>query len=644
MCGPRTRRYHALLLPTSTTGQRWVLVNGVDVVVTTPAGQFPLSVQRYVGGAAAPQTEALLQEFSSEPWPRWRYRLPDGTAIEAELLVQQGDGVTLMSWKLQPGSPVTGPVGLRVRPFFAGRDYHALHHENPGFHFAAIPARSADRWQFAPYPGVPGIVLAASGQYRHDPHWYRGFEYAEELARGFDAVEDLVAPGELSFLLAGAAGAAGTATTEAFLLLAAAGDDIASRLPAPELTATAWAQQIRAAEHTRRAGFASPIERAADAYFITTPAGATVIAGYPWFTDWGRDTFIALRGLALARTGDDARDQVARAVLLRWADAVSEGMLPNRFIQLGEAPEYNSVDAALWFVIAVHDYLGLAGRAADSHGDDRRRLVAAVAAILDGHLHGTRARIQVGDDGLLAAGQPGLQLTWMDAKVGDWVVTPRVGKPVEVQALWLNALAVGVGTGGPRAQVWQQVFQQGCASFATRFWDPRHGRLHDVVDVDHRSGIVDSSFRPNQIFAVGGLPLALLDGERARAVVDAVEAALVVPLGLRTLAPDDPAYCGRYHGNPRERDAAYHQGTVWPWLMGPFVEAWVRVRNNSAQAKSEARRRFLAPLLQHLGDVGVGHVSEIADGDFPHRAGGCPFQAWSLGELLRLDRHVLRIT
>ena len=229
-------------------------------------------------------------------------------------------------------------------------------------------------------------------------------------------------------------------------------------------------------------------------------------------------------------------------------------------------------------MIAVHEYLTVGSGDSASHADDRRRLVAAVTAILEGHLKGTRARIHVSDDGLLAAGQPGLQLTWMDAKIGDWVVTPRVGKPVEVQALWLNALAIGVGIGGPRAPIWRQVYQHGCASFAARFWDPQRQRLHDVVDVDHRAGAVDASFRPNQIFAIGGLPLPLLDGERARAVVDAVEAALLVPLGLRTLAADDPAYCPHYRGSPRERDAAYHQGTVWPWLLGPFVEAWVRVR------------------------------------------------------------------
>jgi predicted glycogen debranching enzyme len=316
--------------------------------------------------------------------------------------------------------------------------------------------------------------------------------------------------------------------------------------------------------------------------------------------------------------------------------------LPNRFLQLGEAPEYNAVDAALWFVIVVHEYLAAAGHDADAVV--RRVLVAAVIAILDGHLAGTRWAIAPDADGLLAAGQPGLQLTWMDAKVGDWVVTPRIGKPVEVQALWLNALQIGaeLAPADPRAAIWRALAARGRASFARRFWNPARGCLYDVVDVDHVAATVDARVRPNQIFAVGGLPMTLLEEPLARAVVDAVEADLVVPLGLRTLAPDDPEYQPHYRGGPRERDGAYHQGTVWPWLLGPFVEAWVRVRGGSAAARDEARRRFLNPLLVHLGDIGLGHVSEVADGAPPHRAGGCPFQAWSLGELLRLDKVVLR--
>jgi predicted glycogen debranching enzyme len=240
-------------------------------------------------------------------------------------------------------------------------------------------------------------------------------------------------------------------------------------------------------------------------------------------------------------------------------------------------------------------------------------------------------------DGLLAAGVPGVQLTWMDAKVGDWVVTPRIGKPVEVQALWLNALWI-VGQIDSR---WNEIFERGRAEFERRFWNASLGFLFDMVDVDHRSGATDSLIRPNQIFAVGGLPLALLDGERARSIVGVVEHHLLTPPGLRTLAPGSSGYTPHYVGTLRDRDAAYHQGTVWPWLAGPFAEAWLRVRGNTPGARDEARRRFLPPLEAHLNAAGLSHISEITDAEPPFTPRGCPFQAWSLGEFLRLKYDVL---
>jgi predicted glycogen debranching enzyme len=360
-------------------------------------------------------------------------------------------------------------------------------------------------------------------------------------------------------------------------------------------------------------------------------AGKTIVAGYPWFTDWGRDTFIALRGLCVA-TGrlDDARD-----ILMDWAGMVSEGMLPNRFPDGGGVPEYNSVDASLWYIVAVHDYLQAAGNNVPLNVRDRLR--QTVEAILTGYAAGTRYGIRRDGDGLLAAGVPGVQLTWTDAKVGDWVVTPRIGKPVEVQALWLNALRIGASLSTkPLATQWSAWYARGLDSFRARFWNESGGYLYDVVDPDHQPGAVDATLRPNQIFAVGGLPYPLLDNEPGRRVVDAVEARLLTPLGLRSLAPGSPGYAPRYEGGVLERDGAYHEGTVWPWLMGPFVEAWLRVRGNTPQAKREAKERFLAPLLRHLDEGGLGHVSEIADGDPPHTPRGTPFQAWSLGELLRV--------
>jgi predicted glycogen debranching enzyme len=309
-------------------------------------------------------------------------------------------------------------------------------------------------------------------------------------------------------------------------------------------------------------------------------------------------------------------------------------MLPNRFSDGGETPEYNSVDASLWYVVAVGEYL-LAAR--DCGAAERARLYDAVGAIVEGYARGTRHGITLAPDGLIASGGPGVQLTWMDAKIGDWVVTPRTGKAVEIQALWLNALDVAAAA-SPR---WAALLKRGLASFRERFWNESRGCLYDVVDVDHRAGAVDATLRPNQIFAVGGLPLPLIGGEQALRVVDCVEASLWTPLGLRSLAPSEPGYSARYQGGVFDRDSTYHQGTVWPWLIGPFVEAWLRVRGSGEDARAEAERRFVAPLLAHLESAGVGHVSEICDAEAPHTARGAPFQAWSLGELLRLKHTVL---
>jgi predicted glycogen debranching enzyme len=619
--GLRTRRYHALLQVATTppTG-RMALVNGLDAWVAhaTADGHAGapeyLSRQRYAPGVVEPAAGATLESFVAEPWPTWSWRLADGTRIEHELFVPAGQPLVALRWR---ASGHRGAVPLAVRPLLSGRDSHALHHENPAFRFAAQIRHERVTW--TPYDGVPGVETLTNGSYAPDPQWYRGFQYDEERARGLDFLEDLAAPGVFHWDLAAG---------DAVLVLASAG-----ALPGDAGPAAVHAR-LRRAEHHRRARFPTPLHRAADAYLVRRGQGKTIVAGYPWFTDWGRDTFISLRGLCLA-TG---RLADARSILLEWAGLVSEGMLPNRFADQGDGPEYNTVDASLWYVVAVHDWL----RALEAEGRrpaarDRARLGEAVRAILDGHLLGTRYGIRVADDGLLAAGEPGVQLTWMDAKVGDWVVTPRIGKPVEIQALWLNALAVAEEfTGSYRA-----LRARGLAAFADRFWNEAEGCLYDVVDADHVPGRLDGTVRPNQILAVGGLPWALVAGERARRIVDAVERRLWTPLGLRTLAPGSEGYRPRYEGDMRSRDGAYHQGTAWPWLLGPFVEAWVAVRGAGPEVIREARARFLAPLRAHLARAGVGHVSEIADAEPPHTPRGCPFQAWSVGEALRLDQRVL---
>jgi predicted glycogen debranching enzyme len=616
--GIRTRRYHALLLTALTppTG-RFVLVNGFDAWLETDGGSFSLSSQVYGPDVVHPDGARRLTSFEVEPWPKWTFSCEDGSVVEQELFVPKGSATVVVSWRLKERKP--GRAKLHVRPFLSGRDYHSLHNENPDFRFE--PERNEDLIVFRPYPGVPGVRVLTSGVYAQRPEWYRNFLYQEEKARGLECVEDLASPGVFTFDLA---------RGEAVWILAAEGlgQDVLTSAPMTCL------DQLRDSERGRRATFPTRLDRAADDYIVRRNGGRTIVAGYPWFTDWGRDTFISMRGLCLA-TG---RLDVAQGILMGWASVVSEGMLPNLFPDGAAAPEYNAVDASLWYIVAVHDYfetMAAAGKKIPL--DDRKTLERAVGAILEGYSSGTRFGIRADADGLLAAGVPGVQLTWMDAKVGDWVVTPRIGKPVEIQALWLNALRIGTGF----SKRWAELYDKGVDSFRARFWNDPAGLLYDVVDVDHVAGAVDAAFRPNQIFAVGGLPFSLLEGENARRVVDEVERRLMTPLGPRSLDPGERGYASRYEGGPRERDASYHQGTVWPWLMGAFVEAWVRVRGGGPEARREARARFLDPMLEHLDAAGLGHLPEIADADPPHTPRGCPFQAWSVGEALRLDRLVL---
>jgi predicted glycogen debranching enzyme len=616
--GIRTRRYHALLLAaTQPPGGRVVLVNGFDAEVKTASGIYALSSQLYPPDILHPDGARRISSFKPDPWPHWIYTLEDGTKIRHEIFIPRGASLVCLSWRLLG----KGHATLSLRPFLSGRDYHSLHHENPAFRFDPEITNKGIIWH--PYPGLPGVIALSNGEYRHQPDWYRNFVYEEERNRGLDFTEDLASPGIFRWNLR---------ETEALLIFAAEGFS-EDRLK-PDQTAEWLLPNFRAAERSRRSQLAASLDRAADMYLVKRGKGKTIVAGYPWFTDWGRDTFISLRGLCLATE----RLEEARDILLEWSDVVSKGMLPNLFPDRGDKPEYNSVDASLWYVVAVYDFL----EASKRHGrvlsqGQIEALEKAVGAILDGFAQGTRYGIGMDCDSLLSAGALGVQLTWMDAKVGDWVVTPRIGKPVEVQALWLNALWIG----SQFSARWKEFFSRGLESFNARFWYEEKNYLYDVIDVDHEPGKHDASFRPNQIFAIGGLPIALLQGERAKAVVEAVERRLWTPIGLRSLAPDDPAYRPRYQGGVLERDGAYHQGTVWPWLLGPFVEAWARVHSDNVEVKREARERFLKPLTDHLNHAGLGHVSEIADADPPHTPRGCPFQAWSLAELLRLDRMVL---
>src|SRR2546422_1540326 len=469
----------------------------------------------------------------------------------------------------------------------------------------------------SPYQGLPSLYLAHNSlDLRKTGDWYRNFEYDAERERGLDFSEELFNPLVLRFDLRLRRQASVIASTEQ--------RDVAKVV------------EYRQSEITRRrnATLSSPVEddfvqtlaAAADQYIVSRGDQKTVIAGYHWFSDWGRDTMIALPGLTLP-TG---KHEVARSILRTFAKHVDQGMLPNRFPDAGETPEYNTVDATLWFFEAARAFLAYTGDVEFV----RNKLYPVFTDIISWHARGTRYGIKVDPSGLLSSGEPGVQLTWMDAKVGDWVVTPRWGKPVEVQALWYNALCVmenlaqklGDSNGRKRFNSMAALTKW---SFNRLLWNEKGEYLYDVVN----GGPPDASIRPNQILAVS-LPYTMLTPERSRAVVETVQQHLLTPYGLRSLAPSDPQYRGRYTGGPESRDGAYHQGTVWPWLMGPFITAYIKVNGSSEVARGQAEI-WLSGIKDHLADAGLSHISEIFEGDPPHRPCGCIAQAWSVAELLR---------
>jgi predicted glycogen debranching enzyme len=618
--GLNTRRYHGLLVAaTKPPVGRMVLLSKVEETLVIGGHRFGLSCNRYPG-VVHPQGHAYLKHFRQDPFPVFVYEV-GGMELEKSVFMVHGENTTVIQYTVLSAPELSG--SLELRPLIAFRDYHSTTHEND----ALNPSLQIEpgRVTISPYQGCPNLCLAhTAAKLRQDASWYRNFEYIVEQERGLDYREDLLNPMVLTFDLSGNPSPALVASTE---------------------TRTAEAADLyRAAEVRRRNAVmvAAPVEgpfvqmlaRAADQFVVRRGTGTTVIAGYHWFSDWGRDTMIALPGLTLStRRYDDAR-----GILLAFANSVNRGMLPNRFPDAGETPEYNTVDATLWFFEAV--------RAFGVHTEDydfiRTELYPVLSDILAWHERGTRYGIRLDADGLLLAGEPGVQLTWMDAKIGDWVVTPRYGKPVEIQALWYNALGTMKDLGhrfGDEAHAahWKELAEAAQSRFTELFWNESTGCLFDVISIDGR----DASIRPNQLLAVS-LFHSMLSGEQAESVVAAVERDLLTPYGLRSLAPSDHQYRGRYQGDPYTRDSTYHQGTVWPWLMGPFLTAYVKVNGRSAKARGQAEQ-WLNELRKFMLDEGAGQIPEVFDGDAPHRAGGCLAQAWSVAELLRVWVEDIRV-
>jgi predicted glycogen debranching enzyme len=613
IAGLNTRRYHALLIAaTRPPVGRVVLLSKVEERLQLGDQHFDLSVNRYAG-AIHPLGHEYLESFRLDSFPVFRYRCGE-LQLEKSVFLVHGENTVVIRYELL-GDLEGRACALEVRPLIAFRDYHSLTRANDGIR-RDIESR-AGLVTIAPYPGLPSLHFAHNAESLDaSGFWFYNFEYEREKERGLDFAEDLYSPFALRFKLAQNS----SAVIIASMVEHAAAD--ADRLQEREIERRAHVVRRTPVEDV----FAKLLTAATDQFLVARGAQTSVIAGYPWFSDWGRDTMISLPGLTLV-TG---RFEEARNILRAFARSMSQGMLPNRFLDSGETSEYNTVDATLWMFHAVHELL----RYTHDYDFVRAELYQPLTEVIAWHERGTRFGIHLDTDGLLRAGEPGVQLTWMDAKVGDYVVTPREGKPVEIQALWYNALRVighlaSMFDDHTASSHYASLAERTRARFAEAFWNETAGCLHDVLGADGP----DSAIRPNQIFAVS-LPYPLLSAEQALRVVDVVEWELLTPFGLRTLSPRDSRYRGHYEGDPLSRDGAYHQGTVWPWLLGPFLSAYVRVHGRTEEARRRADQ-FLDPLREHLWQAGLGHISEVFDGDAPHRPGGCFAQAWSAAEILR---------
>lgn len=624
LAGANTRRYHGLLVPAFAPPLgRAVLLSKLEEEVRVEDALYLLSANKYPS-VVQPQGFRHLVHYESHPVPTWTYTFHEGTVtLQKRVWMPHGKNTVYIQYTL-----IKAPEAVKfgLVPLMAYKDYHTEQHRWDGFH-GTITNDGPGRLKFVAYDTAEPLWFTLPPTFAWSGHsgWFLNFEHTREQERGLDCTEDLYCPGHWDGTLAPGQTMTLVATVE-------------TETPA-QADDSLHAEYVRQQSLLTAAGlsggsepFAQTLTFAADQFLIEHTervARATIMAGYPWFTDWGRDTMIALPGLCLS-TG---RYDLAKQILTSFSRATHNGLLPNRFTDGGGGAEYNTVDASLWFFHAVHQY-------ALASGDwdfATQQMLPVLEDILTHHIHGTDYGIGADPaDGLLHAGQPGVQLTWMDAKVGDWVVTPRIGKPVEINALWHNALRVAallarrVGK-DDAANDYEARAAQAKASFAPAFWNEDAQCLYDVIGDD---GQPDASIRPNQIFALS-LPFPLLSPTQARAVVDKVGEHLLTPYGLRTLAPGSPDYRGHYGpGDQRLRDGAYHQGTVWPWLLGAYVDAHLQVY----QDKGAALNLILPFLSAATNEYGVDTLCEIRDGDAPYAPNGCIAQAWSVGELLRALR------
>jgi predicted glycogen debranching enzyme len=618
--GCNTRRYHGLLMAAIVPpARRMLLVSKLDETIIREGNAYDLGTNDY-GDAIAPGGYQYLSSFKKDLIPEWIYEIP-GIRLRKSISMVYGENTTLIRYEVLHAEQ---PFVLQLLPLIAARGYHELQHAHRNqlgdVHFNEGIFRNY------PFDTAPEIFISVPGSsYQPVNVWYNHFNYAQEKYRGLDYSEDLFNHGIFRVNL----------KTQDIIYIT-----ISTENPYGRDAAVLFERQINrklSLLNTVHGDLEKQLTVAGDQFIVKREIPAetnyaqvlalkTIIAGYHWFTDWSRDTMISLPGLCL----QTARYDDARKIISVFAKYVSMGMLPNRFQDYNEPPEYNNVDGTLWYFNAVYSYL----QATNDRVFILQEILPVLKDIISWHIKGTRYNIHVDNDGLLYAGEEGKQLTWMDARVGNWVVTPRMGKPVEVQALWYNALKIYetiliLNNEKAAAEIICARSEQAKKTFEEKFWYAEGGYLLDLID-EH--GKPDASLRPNQIFALS-LPFHLLEGERAEAVLNIIKSKLYTAVGLRSLSPDDPRYKGHYGGDQLRRDAAYHQGTVWSWLLGPYLEAGMK---NLGEVFRPEAFAIIERFAGHLNEACVGSVSEIFDGDAPHHPRGCVAQAWSVAEILRV--------
>lgn len=663
--GANTRRYHGLLMAaTRPPLGRTLMLSKLEESLCINGEEYPLSTNIYPN-TIYPEGYKNLIQFSLNPFPTFEYSI-GGILIKKIVFMVHGENTTVILYEVNCRGERPFSLTLTVRVMVAFRDYHWLTHENHEFK-ADYKNLTNGGVCLQPYEKLPSMYLFNNAQTMDKASfWYKNMEYPKEIERGLEAHEDHFSPFALQFDLNKGMNCHIVASTneydklDVFELLEKEterreyicsnqiicpliplnlpllkGDSMlvqACSLNQNVLVQSTRSNQQKGGRELEAGGdkllrLCNALLSVSDSFIVKRESDKkSIIAGYHWFGDWGRDTMISLPGLTLVQGKfEDARD-----ILLSYAQYVSNGMIPNRFPDYGETPEYNTVDASLWYIQAVYQYLCFA----KDFKTIRKDLYGVLKEIIEHYQKGTRYNIHVDSDGLIFAGVAGVQLTWMDAKVGDWVVTPRIGKAVEINALWYNALKIMSFLAremdlSDESKDYTVLAENVSKSFNDAFWFDEGQYLYDFINSETKN----TAIRPNQVFAVS-LPYSMLSKKRQRKVVEIAKEHLLTPYGLRSLSPKDKDYIGRYCGNVYERDRAYHQGTVWAWLIGPYISAYAKAYAGNKDTLNYVKGLFV-PFYEHLYEVGLGTVSEIFDGDVPHTPRGCISQAWSVAEILR---------